>query len=340
MRKIDSIAAQERMSDADLVRAAQGGDAISLGCLLERHRPALHSAALRILHDPARAHDAVQESFLIALRALDGVRDAGAVGGWLHVVVRNQCLAELRRSARETPEAEVDALSQSLAIAAVEETIDRSALRDWVWTALGSLSEPLRLAVMLRYFGSYSSYEEIAAISGVPVGTVRSRLSQAKVKLAEALLQAADLAHDDARHVAEVEAARFRAAAAEINRGVGYGLFIEDCSADVVAEFVDGTRVRGRDAVVRSLDADLLAGTRVHVTSVLATRDVTVIEARFENPPDDRLRCPPAMAQVRHRRGGVTERMRLYYAPRPGEGTASRSEPQTSEGRGHARQSG
>lgn len=248
------------------------------------------------------------------------------MGGWLHAVLRNHCLAELRRSARETPEAEVDALGERLAIAAVEETIDRSALRDWVWTALGELSEPLRLTAMLRYFGSYSSYEEIAAISGVPIGTVRSRLSQVKIKLAEALLQAADLAHDDARQLAEAEEARFRAAAAEINRGVGYALFIEDCSADVVADFVDGSRVRGRDAMVRSLDGDLLAGTRVHVTSVLASRDVTVIEARFENPPDDPLRCPPAMAQVRHRHDGVTERMRLSYAPRSEAGTGGRSE--------------
>ena len=217
MSNIGSIAARERRSDAELVCAAQAGDAVSLGCLFERHRPALHSAALRILHDPARADDAVQDSFLVALRALDGVRDAGAVGGWLHAVLRNQCFAQLRRSAREVAEPEGEALDDRLAIAEVDETMDRLALRDWVWTALAGLSEPLRLTAMLRYFGSYSSYEEIAAISGVPVGTVRSRLNLLKTKLADALLQAADLGHDEARHVARAEDARFRAAAAEIN---------------------------------------------------------------------------------------------------------------------------
>ena len=79
---------------------------------------------------------------------------------------------------------------------------------------------------------------------------------------------------------------------------------------------------------------------RLHVTAVLASRDVTVIEARFENPADDPLRCPPAMAQVRVRRGGVTQRMRLYYAPRVADVTGGPAQPHSNAGRQHARQSG
>jgi RNA polymerase sigma factor (sigma-70 family) len=309
---------QRQTSDAELVRAAQGGDVASLGLLLERHRPALHSTALRILHDPARAHDAVQEAFVVALRRVGGVREAEAVGGWLHAVVRNQCLCELRRAVWELPQETAVDVADGRASGVVDEEIDRLALREWVWTALGRLSEPLRLTAMLRYFGSYASYGEIAAICAVPVGTVRSRLSQVKAKLADALLEAADMAHDDARDAARAEEARFAAAVAEINGGTGYDVFVEDCSRDVVISFVDGGELRGREAMVRSLDGDLLAGTKLRLTSVFAGVDLTVIEGRFENPPDDPIRCPPAMSQVRFHRAGVTERIRLYYAPRPG----------------------
>ncbi len=83
----------------------------------------------------------------------------------------------------------------------MEEIVDGLALRDWVWTALSTLPTPLQATAMLRWFGSHPSYTEIAAILGVPVGTVRSRLSEAQHQLAEALLESAGLSHDRARRV-------------------------------------------------------------------------------------------------------------------------------------------
>jgi RNA polymerase sigma-70 factor (ECF subfamily) len=69
-------------SDADLVRAAQNGDTASLGILLERYRASLHGRALGILGLGPQAGDAVHDTFLVALRAIDRVREPAAVGGW------------------------------------------------------------------------------------------------------------------------------------------------------------------------------------------------------------------------------------------------------------------
>src|SRR3712207_8564464 len=85
---------------------------------------------------------------------------------------------------------------------------------------------------MLRYFGSFSSYEEISAILGVPVGTVCSRLSQVKVKLAEALLKTAGLEHDEARKLAESQRSFTAAWTGEYNRGEGYELLATSFSED------------------------------------------------------------------------------------------------------------
>ncbi len=84
------------VSDADLVRAAQGGDATSLGVLLERYRASLHARALGILGYGPQAEDAVHDTFVVALRKIGTVDDPAAVGGWLHAVLRNVCLMRLR----------------------------------------------------------------------------------------------------------------------------------------------------------------------------------------------------------------------------------------------------
>jgi DNA-directed RNA polymerase specialized sigma24 family protein len=80
------------LSDAELVRLARQGDISALGVLFERHRAPLYALALRILGHGPRAQDAVQETFLIALRRIDHLREPAAVGKWLRTVLHNTCL--------------------------------------------------------------------------------------------------------------------------------------------------------------------------------------------------------------------------------------------------------
>jgi RNA polymerase sigma-70 factor (ECF subfamily) len=174
-----------------LLIAARGGDCGCLGVLLERHRPRLLATAMQVLGYSAEAEDAVHETFLIALRRLDDVRDPHAVGAWLQAVLRRCCLQQLRRRKGGVLMAELPEIADERA--SVEAQIEKLALRDWVWNALQHLPEPLLITAMLRYFGSYQSYEELAAILAIPIGTVRSRLSQVKLRLAEALLATAGL---------------------------------------------------------------------------------------------------------------------------------------------------
>jgi RNA polymerase sigma-70 factor (ECF subfamily) len=68
-----------------------------------------------------------------------------------------------------------------------EQVLDQHAMRDWVWQALDRLSPDERVSVMLRHFTRCSSYEAIAEITAVPVGTVRSRLNRARSRLADSL---------------------------------------------------------------------------------------------------------------------------------------------------------
>ena len=76
-------------SGTDLVRAARNGDTLNLGVLLERYRASLHGKALGIPGHGPQAEDAVHDTFLVALRRIDQVREPSAVGGWMHAILRN-----------------------------------------------------------------------------------------------------------------------------------------------------------------------------------------------------------------------------------------------------------
>lgn len=166
---------------------------------------------------------------MAALRGLGDLRDPDAAGAWLRGIVRYVCLTRLRE---RRPSAPLDR-EPAAAGPSPEEVVDANALRDWVWTALDGMSEPLRPATMLRYFSRTSSYSEIAQISGVPVGTVRSRLNMARHRLADALLESAALAHREAAALVDDRRRHFDGAFSEYNRGIGCEQYVSACTDDV-----------------------------------------------------------------------------------------------------------
>lgn len=191
-------------SDAQLTRSAQAGDVGALGILLQRHQAGMRAVALSLLGHGPDAEDALQDASLLALRRIADVRDPAAVGPWLRMIVRNNCRTRLRSTNHLQP---IEGLPLASPELTPEQVLDQHALRDWIWRAIEDLPSPIRMAVMLRHFStSVTSYQQIAAACGVPVGTVRSRLSHGRAKLAEALRATADSAYGDV--VALTEASR------------------------------------------------------------------------------------------------------------------------------------
>jgi RNA polymerase sigma factor (sigma-70 family) len=191
------------LSDAELTRAAQAGDAGSLGVLLARHHAGMRAVAFAIIGHGLEVDDAVQDAALVAVRRISDVRNPAAVGAWLRALVRNECRTRLRSKRPDAPTGEL--LSAMPSTSPVpEEFIDRHALQDWVWHAIEQLSPSLRLVAMLRYFSDLSSYAQIAEVCELPIGTVRSRLNQARVKLNEVLSVTAEQAHGDASAKLEI----------------------------------------------------------------------------------------------------------------------------------------
>lgn len=296
--------------DPELVRAAQAGDAGCLGLLLARHRAGMRAVALAVLGHSHDAEDAVQEATLIALRRIGDVRDPESVGPWLRMIVRNACHAQRRRTSA-VPLAE---LASTVASAEPDpaELLDRYALRDWIWTALEDLSPRLRLVMLLRYFTDVTSYEDIAAVCATPVGTVRSRLSQGRTKLAEALLASADDVHGDATALNALH----RRLGEETMRCAHRGRFAEALadrwSPALVVTWPTG-KVTDIDYMVAAFARDLTSGVRHELRNVVASRDVVIWEDAMINPPEDPFHCPPSVVWVQFLDEGRVSRLRLHH---------------------------
>jgi RNA polymerase sigma-70 factor, ECF subfamily len=144
-----------------------------------------YTLATYLMRNRTDAEDAVQECFLRALRHFDSWR-GGAIKPWLFAILRNICYAELgHRHRRETPaDLAGDAHSVAQPFWREPQAVPESELVERqegaaVRQLIDALPAPFREAILLREFNDLS-YREIADVTGVPVGTVMSRLSRAR----------------------------------------------------------------------------------------------------------------------------------------------------------------
>ena len=153
--------------------------------LVGRHQAVVRAYATGILGDPHEAEDAAQECFLRAYRRLGAFRGDAPLQSWLLRICRNHCLDRLRARPSVTLVAFDDELpdgASDTTAAGVAALVDRERLV----SAIVALPEALQQAVVLRELRGLS-YEEVATSLGVPVGTVRSRLSTGRSLLRDAL---------------------------------------------------------------------------------------------------------------------------------------------------------
>jgi RNA polymerase sigma-70 factor (ECF subfamily) len=181
-----------RTSDADpRIAAAREGNRAAFEALLREARPRSIGVAMKVLHNPDDAEDAVQDAFLKAWRNLGRFEGRSAFTTWIHRIVMNSSLDLMRRqSCRPGAGAEDVSERHERADEANNDTPEHAAIRTElqivVAEAMAELSPHHRDAVRLRELEEYS-YEEIAETAACPIGTVMSRLHHARRKLAEEL---------------------------------------------------------------------------------------------------------------------------------------------------------
>lgn len=183
------MAMADRAPDLSHAPTAADFDAVALP-----HLPAVARVARALARDPADADDLVQETFLRALRHWHTFVPGSDCKRWLATICRNVFLAQRQRAQvvtaveDETLEAHASADAHRAARAAgLEELFDRLDLGPAIRRALDAL-DPIFRDVVALYDMEGFTYEEIAELLAIPIGTVRSRLYRARRLLQEALI--------------------------------------------------------------------------------------------------------------------------------------------------------
>jgi len=299
----------DAVGDATLVALARAGEIEAFAGLLERHRTSLYATAVPLLRNREDAMDAVQETYLTALGRLGTLRDPAAAAGWLHAILRNVCLMQLRRSRRETAWEAVELPTDEPGPA---DMVDRQALRDWVWSALDSLTPDDRITVMLRYFSRCTSYQDIAAVTAVPIGTVRSRLHRARSQLASALRLTVDGTNLSQASTEAARRTQWEHFYAEVHQ-TPIARTYRDVYASRVHVRDTGNSWLGVTAWSEHEREAIELGVRARIAGLAASRDTTILEIDFLNPAGADDHCPPRSTFVHRLEAGRSHRLDIHY---------------------------
>jgi RNA polymerase sigma factor (sigma-70 family) len=171
---------EDAAGDADIMRRIRAGDRTAVDALYDRFRRPAFALARRILADDNLAEDVLQEVFLSVWRDPDAFdRGRGSVASWLLAVVHHKAVDAVRREEsqrRRQAMAEEDmTLDAPTATRDIEEEAWSRVVAEKVRRALGVLSPPQREALTLAYYGGYTQ-REVAALTGAPLGTVKTRM--------------------------------------------------------------------------------------------------------------------------------------------------------------------
>jgi RNA polymerase sigma-70 factor (ECF subfamily) len=188
------------MNEPALIESARKGDLDAFNTLVVAYQHQVYNLAYRIMGDEASAADATQEAFISAYKHMESFR-GDSFKSWIFRIVTNACYDELRRRKRR-PATSLDGMVDDGDSEIEYDVPDdsngpeiRTEQREMaltIQTGINLLPEDQRVALVLSDIQGMS-YEEIAVMTGANLGTVKSRLSRARAKMRDYLLEQGEL---------------------------------------------------------------------------------------------------------------------------------------------------
>jgi RNA polymerase sigma-70 factor (ECF subfamily) len=179
-------------NESDLLKAARAGDAVALEALLEQHEPRLYRFARRLCGHHEDAEDVLQESLLAAARGLSGFRGASSLSTWLFSIARSACIKKRRRSRFAPTEVSLDSAEADPVrehpdtSPGPEEALHARRVEAALERAIAGLDGKYREVFVLRDVEGLTA-PEVAAVTGLSVAAIKSRLHRARARVREEL---------------------------------------------------------------------------------------------------------------------------------------------------------
>ena len=162
---------------------------LAFAALYTRHRSTVFNVAMRVVNSPEDAENVVQETFIKVNKNLQGFRGKSQFSTWLHTVAKNTALNYKAHEQRRPQSSGTDPTDLSeIATSSPQSDFEHEELKESLGRALASLNDELKQTLLL-VVNSGLSYEQVAEITDVPVGTVRSRVFRARQGIDKFLLE-------------------------------------------------------------------------------------------------------------------------------------------------------
>ncbi len=195
LRVTSNVSVRYADEDIRLIHRFKTGDTRAFDLLVERHQQGVFNIIYHTMGKIGNADDLAQDIFIKVYHALPSYKERSTFSTWLYRITVNVCIDEIRRQKRhrflrmgELDDGRLEEITAAKAEEGVEERIGRNEMKILVHEAIAGLPEPYRTVVTLRDINDLS-YDEIAKILRCRIGTVKSRLFYARMKLREHLLK-------------------------------------------------------------------------------------------------------------------------------------------------------
>jgi len=294
----------------------QGENELNINHLFQKFNPFVQALALQICGNTAEAEDAVQDAWVTVYTHGHQLRERDSFLPWLKRIVINSCHQSTRKGKRTIFVDELPA-SDKMIEECIESKFEKVGNRDALYGILAELPVHLRETIMLRYFTGYNSYDQIAAITGVPIGTVRSRLSDSKKKLSHLW-----------KHYEDIDSSAFRKSqywnsfynevcpGAYTDNNLLSNLYAH-ISPDLQLVFTSGKTAIGRNVFKQGIEDDFEHGSSIESVDLCSTSgNLTVLKVTFSNSSLFPMHCPPNSYMTFIRKENELSAIKLYHAER------------------------